>query len=367
MNWQRILTFGLVEARRQWRDWLSLLLLVIVPALQLLLFGFAITPEAHHVPIAISGSNGRAVQALQHTLAGDDHFRVILTTFNSGDATAAVQHGTALIGIELSNEDAFETETPSRPTRVVVDQSNPQAVGPALALLERDYWRRNALLLQSRTKPPKVEVERLYNPQSRSAWSFAPALIGVTIMISMLMFGALSLVREREQGTWEPLRLMPATLGEILIGKMLPYILMALVQALTVLVAARLLFDLPLRGDVWALLLLVVPFAAAHLGLGFLLSALARGQMQAVQSAVGFYLPSMLLSGFLYPFAAMPHWAQWLGWCLPLTYFVHIARAVLLKGATASLVLSQGWPILLFALLVLAAAVRAAAKRWQAD
>ncbi len=175
-------------------------------------------------------------------------------------------------------------------------------------------------------------------------------------MITMLMLGALTLVRDREEGNWEGLLATPVTALDAMVGKLAPYVVVGVAQAAVVITLARILFDLPARGNVTILLLASAVFALAHLTLGFALSALARTQIQAIQAAVFFYLPSMLLSGFMW-------WARTLGNALPLTHFVRSARGVLLKGYGASEVLTETWPVLIFACLAACIAVASYRRR----
>src|SRR5262249_41832255 len=218
--------------------------------------------------------------------------------------------------------------------RIVVDATDPATVRPALAALEAAYWRHVA-----QTSPlvlaPSVDIEWLYNPEGRTAWAIVPGLAGVVVMISMLMLGALTLVRERERGSWEALLATPVDAVDALVGKLSPYLVIGTGQAIIVIAVARLLFGLPMSGDLATLLTAVPVYAAAHLILGFAFSALAESQLQAIQGAVFFYLPSMLLSGFMFPFQGMPVWARTIGEALPLTHFVRVTRGVLLKGEGA--------------------------------
>jgi len=202
-----------------------------------------------------------------------------------------------------------------------------------------------------------VNVEWLYNPTGRTAWTIVPGLVGVVVMISMLMLGALTLVRERERGSWETLLVTPVTPLEVLVGKLSPYMMIGTTQAVVVIAVARLLFDLPVRGNVWALLAAVPVYATAHLALGFIFSALAQNQLQAMQGAVFFYLPSMLLSGFMFPFPRMPLWARTLGELLPLTHFVRTARGVLLRGEGAPFVVATMIPVALFTMIAMTVAL----------
>src|SRR5258708_24406760 len=191
--------------------------------------------------------------------------------------------------------------------RVVVDATDPGAVRPALAALETAYWQKRATTF-SLDDRPSVDVDGRYNPERRTAWTIVPGLVGVIVMISMLMLGALTLVRERERGSWEALLATPVDALDALIGKLAPYVVIGAAQGAVVVGLAPLLFGLPTSGGIWALLGAMPVYAAANLLLGFAFSALAESQMQAMQAAIFFYLPSMLLSGFMFPFEGMPGW-----------------------------------------------------------
>jgi ABC-2 type transport system permease protein len=197
----------------------------------------------------------------------------------------------------------------------------------------------------------------LYNPEGKSSWAIAPGLAGVVVMISMLMLGALTLVREREQGSWESLLATPVDALDALVGKLSPYLLLGVAQAAIVILVAHALLEVPVRGAIAALLVSTLLLAAAHLVLGFALSALAESQMQAIQGAVFFYLPSILLSGFMFPFLSMPRWAQLVGEALPLTHFVRAARGVLLRGESATFVWQEMRYLIPFIFMAGAAAV----------
>ncbi len=273
-----------------------------------------------------------------------------------------VASGKVLMGIELppALNDVGPSGAPTRPR--VVDATDPAAVRPALAALETAYWQRRA-----GSFPPDdssaIDVDWLYNPDRRTAWTIVPGLVGVIVMISTLMLGALTLVRERENGSWEMLLAAPVDAIDALVGKLLPYIVIGAAQGAVVVGLARLLFDLPVTGGILALLAAMPIYAATHVILGFAVSALAESQMQAMQGAVFFYLPSMLLSGFMFPFQGMPVWARAIGEALPLTHFVRAARGVLLKGQGTAFVAQEMWPVVLFALAAAALALAAYRRR----
>ena len=355
----RIGAVAWVELVHLLRDRASLALVVSVPAMQLVLFGYAVNLDPRGVPLAIAGDRGAAGAAVRRAIEDSGYFAVRGNGLPPGAAERLVAEGGAVVGVELP---APHTEPPATPARVVVDASDAAAVRPALAALEIAYWQ-GAARAAALGPLPRVEIVLRFNPDGRTTWSIVPGLAGVVVMISTLMLGALTLVRERERGTWEALLATPVTAADALAGKLGPYVAIGTAQAAVVVALARALFGLPLLGDVAALLCVVPLYAAAHLALGFALSALARSQMQAVQAAVVFYLPSMLLSGFMFPFSGMPAWAQAIGNALPLTHFVRATRGVLLRGEGAGFVLSEMVPVAAFAAVATLAALAAYRRR----
>jgi ABC-2 type transport system permease protein len=342
-----------IEALRLLVDRASIGLILIVPAVQLVLFGYAVNLTPKNIPIAIAHSCNRYAEPVGRAVANTESFRLIPQDPRIREPSQYISTRHALVVV-----DCPAGELP----RLIADASDPSAVRPAVAAL-------GGALLETvlRTAfpfaPSASKVQWLYNPDARTVWSLAPGLVGVIVMITMLMLGALTLVREREQGSWEGLLATPITAVDALLGKLTPYIVVAMAQAVVVIALAKLLFDVPMLGNVTALVVASAVFALAHLTLGFALSALAQSQIQAIQAAVFFYLPSMLLSGFMFPFEGMPGWAQSLGNALPLTHFVRSARGVLLKGYGAREVIAEMWPVAVFA--VGAAFVAVAAFRRQ--
>jgi len=337
-----------VELLRLLRSPTSFTLLLVVPALQILLFGYAIKPSAADVAVAIAGpvSARGDVARLAHAA----QFRIVGSDLAPGKAEEMVRAGKAVIGIELPTS-AFQ------PVRTVIDATDPSLSATAEAKVEAIYWHALAARNDVADYGPRLRFERLFNSSARPDWAFVPALIGTIMMISMLMLGALSLARERELGTWEALAALPVGRLPLLLGKVAPLAVIGSLQGLIVLVAGVWLFALPVRGSLPAFLVLFPLFAAAHLVLGQALAARARTQLAALQGAVAFYLPAMLLSGFLYPFSTLPVWAQRLGEIFPLTHFVRAARDATLRGRAASAILVHGVPITVFLLAVLAIAL----------
>jgi len=212
--------------------------------------------------------------------------------------------------------------------------------------------------LQAGAPPFNLVTHQHYNPESISQYNIVPGLMGVMLTMTMIIITGLAITRERERGTMENLLSTPAHPGEVIVGKIVPYIMVGYVQVFLVLVAARYLFGVPMLGSVSLLLLLVLLFITANLAVGILFSTVARNQLQAVQMAFFFFLPSLLLSGYMFPFRGMPGWAQDLGECLPLTHFLRVVRGILLKGNGLTECLPDLWPIALFLAVVLAVAVR---------
>ena len=365
VRWRRIarvLAVARVEILHLIHDRTTISLILLVPAIQIVLFGYAVNLDPRHVPIAIAGDHGGAANQVDRVIGETGYFMILADGLKPGAAEQMVAQGKALVGIELPPQGRSDGGAAIGEPKIVVDATDPAAVRPALAALENVYWR-HAAQLYAIGPISTASVEWLFNPEGRTAWTIVPGLAGVIVMISMLMLGALTLVRERERGSWETLLATPVDAVDALIGKLSPYIIIGTVQAAVVIGFARLLFNLPVTGNLWALLAAVPLYSAAHLILGFAFSALAESQLQAIQGAVFFYLPSMLLSGFMFPFLGMPAWARGIGETLPLTHFVRATRGVLLKGEGGSLVAREMAPVAMFTLVAAALALAAYRRR----
>jgi ABC-2 type transport system permease protein len=327
------------EALQLVRDRFTLSLLLTVPIIQIILFGYTVNLNPKNLPVAIAGPDASVIRPFVERTG---YFRIVGDQLASGEAIQQVRAKQALIAIESTRTSQ------NQPTlHLVVDASDPAAVRPALMALQIAVWQNlsaaNAV----------VEVDWLYNEAAQGAWAIVPGLIGVIVMISTLLLAALSLVRERERGTWESLLSTPLTSMEALTGKLAPLLGFALVQTVIVLFLSQFLFAVPLRGSLPALLCAALVFSLAHLLIGFVISACVSTQLQAIQGAVFFYLPCMLLSGFMFPFQGMPRWAQLIGETLPLTHFVRIARGVMLRGEGAFATAVEMAPVMLLIVLLL--------------
>jgi ABC-2 type transport system permease protein len=361
----RMLAVARVEILHLIHDRTTISLILLVPAIQIVLFGYAINLNPKNIPVAIAGDRERGgfSQQVRRTIENTGYFTILGDGLEPGDARRMVAEGKVLVGIELPpRSDSGDGDALSSDPKVVVDATDPAAVRPALGALQNAYWQH---LAQSYAigSVPSIDVEWLYNSEGRTSWTIVPGLAGVIVMISMLMLGALTLVREREHGSWETLLATPVDAIDALVGKLSPYVMIGTVQTGVVIFIAELLFSLPVRGDLIALLAAVPLYSAAHLILGFAFSALAESQLQAIEAAVFFYLPSMLLSGFMFPFQGMPAWARTIGEALPLTHFVRATRGVLLRGDGVSLILSEMLPVAAFALAVTVLALAAYRRR----
>ena len=345
-----------MEGRRLLRSRTSFTLLLLVPLLQVLLFGLAIRTVNPEVRVAIAAVDRSDAGRVAESVAKISNVRLTSSAGAPGTAEHAVRSGQADIGIELPEQRGPANPfAPPLPPRILADSAEPLLTEPALLALATAYWEGRAD--QAGNGGIQPVIVRLHNPEVRSDWSFLPALIGVVMMISMVMLGCLSLARERESGAWETLLSLPIGRLSMLLGKGAPYVVIGCVQGLVVLAVAGAAFDLPLDGSIGALILLMPPFAAAHWLIGHALAARARTQLEALQGAVAFYLPAMLLSGFLYPFAGLAPWARWIGAAFPLHHFIDAARAATLRGGDWSAVLADGWPVLPTAVVALGIAL----------
>ncbi len=353
-SWRLLLAIAGKELRQIVRDRLTAALLIGVPLAQLLLFGYAIELRPKSWPTAwVSATYSQDIKTeklSEKKLQESGWFKITTHAKSVDDAMALMRSGQVQF-IAVWPEDAQATiERDEKPlVRLLADVSDPFA-NTALLAAQRSMSRAGESPL-----PVQVRVEYLYAPKLGTAEFLVPALAGVILTLTLTLLAALSIVREVERGTWEGLLTTPTTKGPLVFGKLLCYWAVGVVLFAVLISVAHFLF-----GTVWgtpALWLAALVFMLANLALGLTLSFLASTQMQAMQMGVFFYLPSILLSGFMFPLHAMPAWARTIGEVLPLTHFLRCLRAVLIKGADAMQVLQLAWPIALFALLALSAAL----------
>jgi ABC-2 type transport system permease protein len=357
----RILAVMIKEAIQMRRDRMTFAMIIAIPILQLILFGYAINTDPKQLPTAaIVVDNGPIGRAIIAGMQVSDYFDVLHQTPSEAEARGLLARGdvTFVVTIPTGFERAFvRGEQPQ--ILIEADATDPTAASGGLSALPEIITRavanetQGALSAQSPGTPPfDLVVHRLYNPESITAYNIVPGLLGTILTMTTILMTALALTREVERGTIENLMAMPARPHEIMVGKIVPYIGFGFLQVAVILVAAWLLFSVPMEGPMVVLLSLTLLFIAANVTLGYTFSTVARTQMQAMQMTFFFFLPSILLSGFMFPFRGMPEWAQVIGEAIPLTHFLRIVRGVMLKGSGFAEVAPSVWPLLLFLFVV---------------
>ncbi|HEX9904492.1 MAG TPA: ABC transporter permease [Propylenella sp.] len=362
----RIRAVLLKEVIQMRRDRLTFAMIVGIPIIQLVLFGYAINTDPKRLPTGVVMADpGPVARAIVAGLEASAYFRVD-GGLSERAAAEALAKGTLAFVVTIPR-DFHSDLARGRNAEVVVeaDASDPAASANAIAALPEIVRRAVAAASDGPIAGPapaargaEVIVHRHYNPEGISAYNIVPGLIGTILTMSTTLMTALALTRETERGTMENLLAMPARPLEIMVGKIVPYIGLGFLQVGVILGAAYLLFAVPMEGSLLLLLSAVLLFIAANVTLGYTFSTLARTQMQAMQMTFFFFLPSLLLSGFMFPFRGMPVWAQTLGQALPLTHFLRAVRGIMLKGNDISLVLPHLWPVAAFLLVIGAIALR---------
>jgi ABC-2 type transport system permease protein len=323
------------------RDRVTLATMISIPLLQLTLFGYAINTTPRNLPTAVllqeSSDVGHSIlAAIQNT----KYFKVTRQLRDEAELDEALKSGQVLFAVEIPANFERALRRGDNPALLVAaDASDPVATGPAVAALSQIV---NTALAKDRGLPDtgqplfEIRAHERYNPAASTPLNIVPGLLGTILTLTMLIFTSLSVTRETERGTMESLLAMPITPFEIMLGKIAPYVLVGFLQATLILAAGIAMFGVPIIGSLTALAALTTLFIATNLAWGYTFSTLAQNQLQAVQMSMMFFLPNMLLSGFIFPFLGMPRWAQFIGEFLPLTHFIRIVRAIMLKGSTVS-------------------------------
>lgn len=365
-SWARFVAIARKELVQMRRDRLTFAMIVGVPILQLVLFGYAINADPKQLPTAVV-DHDRTVfsRSLVQAVANTGYFRVVAVPAGEDAADRMLERGRAQFAIVVPPGFGRALQRGERPALLVAaDATDPSATGNAIAALTtlgaaalRHDLSGPLAALAPPPGPFEVRLQRRYNPEGVTQHNIVPGLLGVILQMTMVMMTAFAVTRERERGTFENLLATPATPLEVMTGKIVPYIAVGFAQATIILAAAKLLFDVPMLGSGALLVACMTLFIAALLALGFTISTVARTQLQAMQMTFFFFLPSLLLSGFMFPFRGMPGWAQALGEVFPLTHFLRVVRGVLLKGNGAADTLPHLWPIALFMLAAAAVAL----------
>ncbi len=336
---RRVTAMILKEFVQLRRDRITFATIITIPLMQLVLFGYAINTQPRAMPTAVllqeSSDVGRTIlKALENT----KYFRITRQLRDEDEFDHVLASGEVLFAIEIPRGFERALRRGDRPALLVAaDATDPVATGSALGALNNllQTALRNDRAIPDTGQPPfEIRQHARYNPAASSQLNIVPGLMGTILTLTMLIFTALSVTREIERGTMESLLAMPITPLEIMLGKIAPYVLIGFFQALLIVGAGVVLFHVPIVGNLALLAALTTLFIATNLAIGYTFSTLAQNQLQAVQMAMMFFLPNMLMSGFVFPFLGMPQWAQWVGEWLPLTHYIRIVRAIMLKGST---------------------------------
>jgi len=366
----RFLAVLMKEFVQMRRDRLTFAMMIGVPVMQLVLFGYAINMDPKGLPAAVvSADQSPFTRSLVRSLENTGYFRFIAQPATVDEADELLARGKVQFVLQVPEDFSRRLQRGDKPVVLLsADATDPAATSNAIAAIQQvsftglDHDLTGALAsLRADPAPFEVRVHRRYNPEGITQYNIVPGLMGVVLTMTMVMMTSIAMTRERERGTMENLLATPVRPLEVMLGKIFPYIVVGYVQLIVILTAAKFLFHVPMVGSLLLLSTVLVLFIATNLAIGFTFSTLAKSQMQAMQMTMFFFLPSILLSGFMFPFRGMPGWAQVLGEAFPLTHFLRIIRGIMLKGSAFPEIASEVWPLALILLVVSAAAL----KRYQ--
>lgn len=327
---QRIFAIVLKELRQLRRDRITFGMIVGLPVIQLLLFGYAINNDPRHIQAAVADLSASSASRQYVMDLSQSQVIEIISQVGSAEALEALMRkGEISVGIFIPPDFERRLQAPDRAAaQILVDGSDTVVQGAVSRLAQPGR------LSPYYDQPPSVELRTFYNPERRSPVNTVPGLIGIILTMTMTLFTAVAIVRERERGNLELLITTPVGIAELMLAKILPYIVIGLIQVSLVLVLGHFLFQVPLLGSLWDVYQVSLLFIIANLAMGLMISTVARNQFQAMQLTMFILLPSILLSGFMFPFAGMPKLAQWIAEVLPMTHFMRLIRGVVLRGAT---------------------------------
>ena len=336
--WRRSYAMVMKEFIQLRRDRVSFAMIVMIPVMQLLLFGYAINTTPHHLPTAVllqeDTDLGRSIlKALENT----DYFHFTRKVQDVQEFDDLLKSGKVLFGVEIPRGFERAVRRGDHPALLVAaDATDPIAASSALSSLSvvvQTALEHDLFIGDPPSLPFEIRAHARYNPAASSRLNIVPGLVGTILTMTMLIFTALSVTREIERGTMESLLSMPIKPVEVMFGKIIPYVMVGFLQTAIIIGIGIFLFGVPIFGSLTMLAVLSTLFITANLSIGYTFSTLAQNQLQAMQLSIMFFLPSILLSGFMFPFLGMPVWAQYVGECLPLTHYLRIVRAIMLKGA----------------------------------
>lgn len=360
-SWNNFSAIAMKELIQMRRDRLTFGMMVGIPLVQLVMFGYAINLDPKGLPTAlVSADESAYTRDLVHGIRNTGYFDITARPGTEAEAHEMLVRGDVQFIIQIPPGFTRDLLAGKHPALLVMaDATDPGATAGALGALAQvgQYALSHDLkgpLARLRPVPPPFElrVQRWFNPENITAYNIVPGLTGVILTMTMMLMTALSITREHERGTMEHLLSLPIRPLEVMAGKVVPYILLGYVQVTIILAAAHFIFRVPVSGNLIMLGLVAIVFIIANLLLGFTFSTVAKNQLQAMQMSFFFFLPSILLSGFMFPFNGMPRWAQWIGEAIPLTHFLRIVRGVMLKGASLAEITPQIWPIVAFSVAI---------------
>jgi ABC-2 type transport system permease protein len=366
-SWRRCGAMLFKEFTQMARDRLTFAMMVAIPLVELVLFGYAINNNPHHLPTALVSSDQTVVtRQLEKSLANTDYFKFISRPKTIQAAEDQLAKGKVLFVVRIPPNFTRDLIHGNKPEVLIEgDATDPVGVANSLSAVSALQYTafkpifHGPLKHYQQSDPAfKLVTHARYNPEDITAYNIVPGLMGVVLTMTLVMITSLAITRERETGTMESLLATPVRPIEVMVGKITPYLIVAYIQILLILVMGKLLFGVPMLGSVFTLLAAALPFVAANLSMGLMFSTMARNQLQAVQMAIFFFLPSILLSGFMFPFMGMPQWAKAIGEVLPLTHFLRIVRGILLKGNGWVEIWPNVWPIVLFAIIAIVIGVK---------
>jgi ABC-2 type transport system permease protein len=342
------------------RDRISFAMIIMVPLVQLMLFGYAINTTPRDLPTAVLlQENSDLARSILAALQNTKYFKVTELPRNEAEFDHLLASGKVLFGVEIPANFERAVRRGDKPAMLIAaDATDPVASGSALSAigqLMQSALSHDRAIPVTTALPFEIRTHARYNPAAQTQLNIVPGLVGTILTMTMLIFTALSVTREIERGTMESLLAMPISPLEIMLGKIIPYIVVGFVQAALIIGVGIALFGVPVFGSLVLLAALSTLFIAANLSIGYTFSTVAQNQLQAIQMSFMFFLPNILLSGFMFPFAGMPRWAQWVGEALPLTHYLRIVRAIMLKGA--ALIDLRYDTVALFVLMLVAMAI----------
>jgi ABC-2 type transport system permease protein len=369
LSLSRIIAILSKEFTQLVRDRLTYAMIIGVPVIQLLLFGYAINSDPKHLPTAVLvQDHGQFSRSLLGALQRSDYFNLKYAARSPQEMHRLIERGAVQFAITVPGDFTRRVVRREQPQILVeADASDPAATSGAAAALVQlpQYALMNDLkgplaasAAPAAPQPFEVVVQRRYNPESVTAYNIVPGLVATILSMTLVIMTAIAMTRELERGTMETLLSTPVRPIEVMIGKLTPYVMVGIIQATLIITMARVLFGVPMAGGWAALILGLFLFIVGSLSLGFLVSTIARNQLQAMQMGFFYFLPSILLSGFLFPFRGMPTWAQWIGTAVPVTHMLRIVRGSMLKGVGIADALPSLGALALFVLVVASLAVK---------